>query len=128
MRPDPNLMVTLNPAEAKRQEINETVNSARQKEFNTALEDVLKLKEGRLVLSVIFRDFHLYTTPHDSHGSTTSFKCGQQSVCFTIRDWIRGAGIYMDYWPLIEKDDMDRAQRWDDLAEEMIKNATGSKK
>jgi len=34
----------------------------------------------------------------------------------------------MDYWPLIEKDDMDRAQRWDDLAEEMIKNATGSKK
>jgi len=62
VRPDPNLMVTLNPAEAKRQEINETVNSARQKEFNTALEDVLKLKEGRLVLSVIFRDFHLYTT------------------------------------------------------------------
>lgn len=120
--------MVLNPFEAKKQEILETVNEARQKEFNSALEEVFKSKEGRIVFAQVFKEFHLYDTPHDGHGSTTSFQCGQQSVCFRVRDWLRGAGIYMDYWPLIEKDAMDRNNRWEDLAEEKIKSLTETKK
>lgn len=115
-----------NPFEQKRDEILNFVNEARQKEFNAALEVVCKTTEGRFILSEVFRHFHLYDTPHDGHGATTSFQCGQQSVCFRIRDWMRGAGIYMDYWPQIEKDAMERNQRWEDLQTSKIDEITKS--
>lgn len=102
----------LNPYEQKEQEIRESVSEARQKEFHAALEAILKTEEGRLVFSEIFRHFFLYQSPHDGHGATTSFQCGQQSVSFRLRDWIKGADIYMNYWPLIEKENMERENKW----------------
>jgi hypothetical protein len=103
-----------NPIEAIRQDIN----NKRVHEFNNALEAISASKEGRLFLAEIFRTFHMYTSPHNDHGSKTSFNCGQQSVCFQIRDWLKGADIYMKYWPLIEKDDLERSERWDNVFQE----------
>ena len=78
---------------------------------NQALKRVLGTKEGRLVFAEFFRTFHMYTSPHESHGSTTSFNCGQQSVCFWFRQWMKTAGIY-DIYHIIEKEDMERTEEW----------------
>ena len=119
---------TLNPAEAKKAEIAEFLNVSRQKEFNTALEEVVKSPHGRIVISQLFHDFYFYATPHTAHGATTSFQCGQQEVCFRFRNWMRGAGLWLEYGPLIEKDAAERNERWDDVQAEMIEQATTTKK
>ena len=116
------------PFEQKKQQILDFVNEARQKEFHAALEAIFRTSEGRLIFGEIFKEFHLYNTPHESHGAMTSFNCGEQNVCFRIRDWLRGAGIYMDYWHLIEKDAMERNEKWENLAAQQIEDLTATPK
>lgn len=101
--------------------IRTNLNQEMVKEFNRSLEGLCNSKEGRHFLGEIFRVFHMYETPHNDHGAKTSFNCGQQSVCFQIRNWIKSAGIYMEYWPQIEKDSLQRSLHWDNVFKEKEK-------
>ncbi len=118
---------SLNPAEAKKLEISEFINTGREKEFNAALEEVVKSSHGRIVIAQLFREFFLYATPHTAHGATTSFQCGEQEVCFRIRNWMRNAGLWLEYGPLIEKDAAERNQRWEEVEQGMMDQAVGKK-
>lgn len=92
-----------------------------------ALEKVLSSVEGRLVISEIFANFFMFQTPHNDHGSKTSYNCGQQSVCLWLRQWMKDAGIYMKYYPLIEKEDMDRSVSFQQQLAELMKTKVENK-
>jgi len=88
---------------------------------NQAFKTVLSSKDGRLVMAEIFRTFHMYTTPHKDHGASTSFNCGQQSVCLWLREWMKTAGIYEVYHQ-IEKEDMEREEFFGSKLKDLLQN------